>query len=250
MKKISFLLLLAGLAVMTSACTSQTATTDDTFNNQAVVPTTVNTIDTTPPPAATSPEDSNSISNNNATMEVTNTTSPAAPGQQENLVGQYSQALIKTSLGDIKVKFYGSDSPVTVNNFLNLAKTDFYNNTKFHRVIKGFMIQGGDPLSKGSDTSRYGTGGPGYTFKDEFNSHKLVVGSLAMANSGADTNGSQFFIVTAEATPWLDGHHTNFGEVISGLDIVKKIEAVETIQPGVSDRPTTDIVINSVELLK
>ena len=109
------------------------------------------------------------------------------------------------------------------------------------------MIQGGDPLSKESDNSVWGTGGPGYQFQDEINSHKLVAGSLAMANAGAGTNGSQFFIVTASATPWLDGHHTNFGEVVSGMDVVKKIEAVAT---GANDRPLTDIVINSIELLK
>jgi len=166
---------------------------------------------------------------------------------QVDLFAQYSQALIKTNYGDITVKLYGADSSITVNNFLNLAKKDFYNGTKFHRVIKDFMIQGGDPLSQGTDSSVWGTGGPGYKFNDEFNTHKLVAGSLAMANSGSDTNGSQFFIVTAPATSWLDGRHTNFGEVVSGMDVVKKIEAVET---GASDRPVKDVVISSIELLK
>ena len=168
--------------------------------------------------------------------------------QLKDLTKQYSQAIIKTNLGDITVKFYSEDSPITVNNFLNLAKNGFYNNTKFHRVIKDFMIQGGDPLSKeDSMTSRWGTGGPGYKFQDEFNNHKLVKGSLAMANSGPNTNGSQFFIVTAEATPWLDGKHTNFGEVINGMDVVEKIEASKT---GAQDRPLKNIVINSIELIK
>lgn len=166
---------------------------------------------------------------------------------QEDLFAQYSQATIKTNYGNITVKLYGADSPITVNNFLNLAKSGFYNGTKFHRVIKDFMIQGGDPLSKGTDTSVWGTGGPDYRFNDEFNAHPLVAGSLAMANSGSNTNGSQFFIVTAASTPWLDGHHTNFGEVVAGMDVVKKIEAVET---GAADRPVKDVVISSIELVK
>jgi cyclophilin family peptidyl-prolyl cis-trans isomerase len=167
--------------------------------------------------------------------------------KHQDLAAEYSQAVIKTSLGDITVKFYGDDSPITVNNFMNLAQEGFYNGTKFHRVIKDFMIQGGDPNSKGADTSMYGTGGPAYKFADEFNAHKLVAGSLAMANSGPGTNGSQFFIVTAASTPWLDGHHTNFGEVINGLEVVKKIEGVTT---NSSDRPLEDVLVNSIELVK
>jgi len=185
--------------------------------------------------------DINQSNNTNMNNEI------KTPDQQENLINEYSQVLLKTNFGDIKLKLYASESPKTVNNFLYLAKSGFYNGVKFHRVIKDFMIQGGDPLSKGSDTSIYGTGGPGYKFADEFNDHKLVAGSLAMANSGSNTNGSQFFIVTAPETPWLDGKHTNFGEVISGLDIVKKIENTET---GLNDRPLSDVVINSIELLK
>lgn len=170
-----------------------------------------------------------------------------SPDQQPNLLKDYSQALIKTNYGDIKVKFYATESPMTVNNFLYLAKEGFYNGVKFHRVIKDFMIQGGDPLSKEADKSVWGTGGPEYRFTDEFNNHKLVAGSLAMANAGANTNGSQFFIVTAPETPWLDGHHTNFGEVVAGMDVVKKIEATDT---GVNDRPLVDVVISSIELSK
>jgi len=177
--------------------------------------------------------------NNNITMKTLD--------GQEDLFAQYSQALIKTDYGDITVKLYGEDSPVTVNNFLNLAQQGFYNGTKFHRVIKDFMIQGGDPLSKETDTGFWGTGGPGYKFNDEINAHKLVAGSLAMANSGSNTNGSQFFIVTAAATPWLDGRHTNFGQVVAGMDVVKKIETVDT---AASDRPVKDVVINSIEPLK
>jgi cyclophilin family peptidyl-prolyl cis-trans isomerase len=195
---------------------------------------------------------SNLINNSSAAATETAVT-PAAnknminPENFLDLTKQYSQAVIKTSLGNITVKFYAAESPITVNNFLNLAKEGFYNGTKFHRVIKDFMIQGGDPLSKENNTSVWGTGGPGYRFKDEFNNHKLVAGSLAMANSGADTNGSQFFVVTAEATSWLDGHHTNFGQVTAGMDVVRKIEAVET---DGRDKPLTDVVISGVELLK
>lgn len=166
---------------------------------------------------------------------------------QADLVSQYSQAILKTNLGDIQISFYGADSPKTVNNFLNLAQQGFYDGTKFHRVIKDFMIQGGDPNSKSDDWSTHGTGGPGYRFADEFNNHPLVRGSLAMANAGPDTNGSQFFIVTAPATPWLDGHHTNLGQVTAGMDIVEKIEAVEVNQ---NDHPLEDIIINSIELIK
>ncbi len=169
-----------------------------------------------------------------------------------DLVSQYSQAIIKTNQGDITVSFYASDSPFTVNNFLNLAKLGFYDGTKFHRVIKGFMIQGGDPNSKDNDWSDDGRGGPGYRFGDEFNSHKLVRGSLAMANSGPNTNGSQFFIVTAESTDWLDGKHTNFGKVKTGIDVVAKIENIKNNgkDGNPSYHPTEDVVINSIELLK
>ncbi len=166
---------------------------------------------------------------------------------QQNLLDQYNGAIIKTNQGNITVSFYNNDSPVTVNNFLNLAQQGFYNGTKFHRVIPDFMIQGGDPLSKDDDWSDDGTGGPGYRFSDEFNSHKLVRGSLAMANAGPNTNGSQFFIVTAAATPWLDGHHTNFGFVTAGMDVVDKIELAQVDE---SDHPLADMTIESIELIK
>jgi len=165
----------------------------------------------------------------------------------KNLTKTYSQALLKTNFGDIKVKFYAEDAPLTVNNFMNLAQEGFYNNTKFHRVIEDFMIQGGCPNSKDDDWSDDGKGGPGYRFKDEINDHKLVKGSLAMANSGPNTNGSQFFIVTADATPHLDGKHTNFGKVIDGMEVVEEIEQVDTNE---NDHPTTDVVVEGVELLK
>jgi len=182
------------------------------------------------------------------TVQEVKNTSSMNNEKQEDLTAEYQYAILKTSKGDIKVKFYGTDSPKTVNNFMSLAKEGFYNGVKFHRVIKDFMIQSGDPLSKDNAMkARWGTGGPGYAFADEFNAHKLVRGSLAMANSGPNTNGSQFFIVTLDATPWLDGKHTNFGEVVEGMNVVDAIEASQTEGP---DRPVVDIEIKSIELVK
>lgn len=181
--------------------------------------------------------------------EETTTAKVVAPDKQVNLIAKYSGAIIKTNLGDIQVKFYNEESPITVNNFMNLAQAGFYKGTTFHRVIKDFMIQGGDPNSKDDDWSNDGVGGPGYYFADEINEHKLVAGSLAMANRGAGTssNGSQFFIVTAASTPWLDGSHTNFGQVSSGMDIVNKIGLVAV---NANDHPLEDVVVESIELLK
>jgi len=175
------------------------------------------------------------------------------PNQEETTVVEETkneleatQAVIKTNMGDIKVEFY-PESPKTVENFIKLATTGFFDGVRFHRVIDDFMIQTGDPLSKDlANKAKWGTGGPGYMFNDEFNNHKLVKGSLAMANSGPNTNGSQFFIVTAENTPWLDGRHTNFGQVIEGMDIVEKIEAVKV---GERDVPTEDVIINEIEVI-
>ena len=145
--------------------------------------------------------------------------------ERAELLGQYNGVRFITDMGDIEIELYGDESPVTVGNFLVLANRGFYNATSFHRVINDFMIQGGDPLSLEDDRTLHGTGGPGYTFADEFNNKPLVEGSFAMANAGPNTNGSQFFIVTAEATPWLDGKHTNFGHVVKGMDVLKNIEA-------------------------
>jgi cyclophilin family peptidyl-prolyl cis-trans isomerase len=167
------------------------------------------------------------------------------PSTFEDLTKQYSSATFKTNMGDITVEFYADDSPKTVNNFLNLAKIGFYNDTKFHRVMKDFMIQGGDPNSKTDDWATHGIGGPGYKFADEFNNQKLVKGSLAMANSGPNTNGSQFFIVTLDATPWLDGAHTNFGYVTAGIEIA---EAIENVEVNGASHPLKDVSIKSIEL--
>jgi cyclophilin family peptidyl-prolyl cis-trans isomerase len=184
----------------------------------------------------------NNMEKNNHENNSTIDTKKALP-----FADKYAAALIKTNLGDIKVDFFNSDAPITVDNFLKLANQGFYNGTKFHRVIRDFMIQGGDPNSKDDDWSNDGIGGPGYKFKDEINNIKLVRGSLAMANSGPDTNGSQFFIVTAEATPWLDGKHTNFGQVVEGMEIIDKIENTKTNE---NDHPTSDIEIEKIELIE
>jgi len=145
---------------------------------------------------------------------------------------------MNTTLGTIAIEFFDDDAPKTVENFRKLASDGFYDGVIFHRVIPDFMIQGGDPQGTGS-------GGPGYTFEDEFNQHKVVRGALAMANAGPNTNGSQFFIVTIDAAPWLDGKHTVFGQVTAGIDAVDAIEATPT---GRQDRPTDPPSIESIEL--
>jgi cyclophilin family peptidyl-prolyl cis-trans isomerase len=147
-------------------------------------------------------------------------------------------AALNTSEGRIELELYPDEAPKTVENFTKLAADGYYDGLIFHRVIPDFMIQGGCPQGTGS-------GGPGYEFEDEFNEHKVDRGALAMANAGPNTNGSQFFIVTAEATPWLDGKHTVFGRVTSGQDVVDKISLVD--RDG-SDRPRTPVTIESVEL--
>lgn len=175
--------------------------------------------------------------------------SESEPNKDDDLsfIKKYDGAIIKTTKGDITVKFYNDDAPKTVDNFFKLAAKDFYDGIRFHRVIEGFIIQAGDPNSKDDNWSDDGTGGPGYTFNDEINSKKLVEGSVAMANSGPNTNGSQFFIVTAKSTPLLDGKYTNFGEVTGGMDIVRKIEKVDT---DANDHPKENIEIKSVKFLE
>jgi len=152
---------------------------------------------------------------------------------------------MQTSMGNIEIELYADEAPKTVENFLKLASEGFYENTKFHRVIKGFMIQGGDPYTKGEDVSVYGTGGPGYKFEDEPNNLPMTRGMLAMANSGPNTNGSQFFIITAAETPWLIGKHTVFGKVISGMDVVEAIDATKT-NGAPYDRPLVPVIVNKI----
>ena len=149
-----------------------------------------------------------------------------------------SAATIHTNHGPILIELFEDDAPKTVANFTKLAGDGFYDEVIFHRVIPDFMIQGGDPTGTGS-------GGPGYTFEDEFNDQKVVRGALAMANSGPNTNGSQFFIVTTESASWLDGKHTVFGRVTDGMDVVNAISALDT---DPQDRPRTAVVIERVEL--
>jgi peptidyl-prolyl cis-trans isomerase B (cyclophilin B) len=149
-----------------------------------------------------------------------------------------SEATMHTSAGAIAIELFDEDAPKTVENFRKLSSDGFYDGLVFHRVIKDFMIQGGCPEGTG-------TGGPGYTFEDEFNQHKIERGALAMANAGPNTNGSQFFIVTTEAAPWLDGKHTVFGRVSDGMDAVDAIEATET---DASDRPLEPQGIERIEL--
>jgi len=149
-----------------------------------------------------------------------------------------STAKMNTSQGTITLELFDEDAPTTVANFRKLAAENFYDGIIFHRVITDFMIQGGCPEGTG-------TGGPGYTFEDEFNQHKVVRGALAMANAGPNTNGSQFFIVTTKSAPWLDGKHTVFGQVTDGMDTVDAIEAAPT---GPGDRPLEPPVIESIEL--
>ena len=149
-----------------------------------------------------------------------------------------TQATLHTSEGPVEIELFPNEAPKTVENFVKLARDGFYDGLKFHRVIPDFMIQGGCPQGTG-------TGGPGYQFEDEFNEHKLVKGTLAMANSGPNTNGSQFFIVTTAEAPWLDGKHTVFGEVTNGMENVDAIEGVST---GAGDRPEEPVVIERVQL--
>jgi len=147
-----------------------------------------------------------------------------------------STMTMTTSKGDIVFEMFDDDAPKTVGNMRELAEKGFYDGLTFHRIIRDFMIQGGCP--KGT-----GTGDPGYSFEDEFNQHKIVRGALAMANSGPNTNGSQFFIVTTDAAPWLDGKHTVFGTVTSGMDVVDQLEALPT---DGRDRPQEPAVIEQL----
>ncbi|MCA9365122.1 MAG: peptidylprolyl isomerase [Candidatus Moranbacteria bacterium] len=157
------------------------------------------------------------------------------------------RVILETNMGDITIVLFEDVAPKTVENFLSLSEKGFYDGTKFHRVISKFMIQGGDPLSKDDDWSDDGTGGPEYQFSDEFNDRKLVRGSLAMANAGPNTNGSQFFIVTAPETPHLDGKHTNFGQVVLGMDVVDSIERIQTNE---NDHPVLDVVVKGVSVVE
>ena len=187
------------------------------------------------------------------TPEVLSTPSPSVivtpmhtPLPSIEPISKVVNATMETTMGNISLQLDGKDAPLTVGNFIALARSGFYDGTAFHRIINNppFMIQGGDPLSKDpANRAMMGTGGPGYQFKDEFNANKLVRGSLAMANSGPNTNGSQFFIVIAPSTPWLDGKHTNFGKVISGMDVIDKISVVKCDS---NDNPLVPVIIKNI----
>jgi cyclophilin family peptidyl-prolyl cis-trans isomerase len=148
-----------------------------------------------------------------------------------------STMTMTTNHGPIVFEMFDEDAPKTVENFRKLSSEGFYDGLTFHRIIKDFMIQGGCPQGTG-------TGGPGYEFEDEFNQHKVIRGALAMANAGPNTNGSQFFIVTTGAAPWLDGKHTVFGRVTSGMEVVDALEALPTDS---RDRPSEPAMIETVE---
>jgi cyclophilin family peptidyl-prolyl cis-trans isomerase len=149
-----------------------------------------------------------------------------------------SVATMSTNHGDITIELFDEDAPKTVQNFKDLAAKGYYDGLSFHRIIKDFMIQGGCPQGTG-------TGGPGYEFEDEINQHKVTRGALAMANAGPNTNGSQFFIVTTAAAPWLDGKHTVFGRVTDGMDVVDKLEGLPT---DARDRPREDAKIDKLSI--
>jgi len=208
-----------------------------------------------PPVSGRAPLEIPSLTGGVSLTDVSADSSSAAtepPVQEREAVASANReavvAVMKTNFGDITVELFPGEAPRTIENFIKLSRKGFYSGVKFHRVIKGFMIQGGDPKSKDDDWSDDGTGGPGYVFEDEINEHKLVRGTFAMANAGPNTNGSQFFIVTAEATPWLDGKHTVFGRVVAGMETVDTIENLPTDKMR-GDHPTKDALITSIEIL-
>jgi len=171
------------------------------------------------------------------------TTDSMQQGETDISKGENQQVTLKTNKGDIKIELYTADMPVTAGNFLALAKDGFYDGIKFHRVIPDFMIQGGDPNTKGDDTSIYGQGGPGYSIEDEFGDGlSNVRGTISMANAGPNTGGSQFFINLVDNT-FLDGKHPVFGEVLSGMDVV---DAIAQVERGGADLPVEPIVIETV----
>lgn len=182
------------------------------------------------------------------TKQILNPKSEVNNNEIENTNMENQIIVFKTNQGDIKLEIFADKAPNTANNFITLVKEGFYNGTRFHRVIKDFMIQGGDPLTKDESQKMYwGTGGPGYKFEDEFGEGlSNVSGTISMANSGPNTNGSQFFINTADNT-FLDGKHAVFGKVIEGMEIVTKIEETETDS---GDRPLNDMIIESVSIVE
>jgi peptidylprolyl isomerase len=229
----SKILLVLALTLVLSACTNSNSLNNQTnsLNNQS------NNIN----------NQTNNMDNNNTNNENQRTVL-----DQEDLAQQYQYVVLKTNQGDIKIKLYTDKTPITANNFLNLAQEGFYNDTKFHRIIEGFMIQGGDPLTKDDEKKNsWGTGSPGYVIPNEdVQGVSNVEGTISMANAGPDTGGSQFFINTADNVALdfdkqpLQSQHSVFGEVVEGMDVVNKIESLET---DPRDRPLEDAVITDVE---
>ena len=208
-------------------------------NSPSIDPSTTSTSTLEVPVSATTTTSVSSLDSAKST-QATATTTQMDPNKK------YMYATLHTNKGDIEIQFNATQTPNTVANFIKLAATGFYDGVKFHRVIKGFMIQGGDPLTKDdSQMARWGTGGPGYSFDDELTpGNKNDVGTIAMANSGPNTNGSQFFINVANNN-FLDTKHVVFGKVVKGMDVVMAMSEVKT---ATSDRPVDPIVINSVTL--
>lgn len=246
MKKAVYLLAGISLILTLSACSSAGSPTQNNVsapknNNQSETNLQI-------PPGQSSQSDAKQP-NSPANMPQ-NETNPNIP---TNLAAKYPYALIKTNLGDIKIQLDAQNAPLAVNNFLNLAQKGFYDGTKFHRVIKGFMIQGGDPKSKDDNLKdEWGTGGPGYQFADELTGHeKYSQGTVAMANSGPNTNGSQFFIVTASPSVPLPPSYTIFGHVVSGLDVAMKIQSVPTTgdNGNPANQPLQDVTISTIQPL-
>src|SRR6266581_2885011 len=180
----------------------------------------------------------NTVRGSNSTTRTGPSGTSAASRSGRTVDSGVMEAIIQTNHGPIRLELYPDDAPKTVDNFVKLANDGFYDRVIFHRVIPDFMIQGGDPTGTGS-------GGPGYTFEDEFNQHKVERGALAMANAGPNTNGSQFFVVTTQAAPWLDGKHTVFGRVTDGMDVVA---AISELPRDSRDKPHDDVVIESVSV--
>lgn len=255
-KGIYSLAIIIALAFILVGCIKKTDESPEEASNQAA------------------PEDT-SENLENKTGEETQKSQGLLEQTQSVDIENISQVILVTNFGDITFRLFPEAAPLTVANFVRLAEQNFYDGTKFHRVIKDFMIQGGDPNSKDDNHEDDGRGGPGYVFVDEINptkleglseddiknleaqgyvynydlpiSYNIVRGKIAMANSGPNTNGSQFFIITTEAANWLDGKHTVFGEVKEGMDIVDAIEAMKTVT---GDYPEDDVIVNDVEVVR
>jgi peptidylprolyl isomerase len=234
-KRINFtskILIILALSLVLGACTNS-----NSVNNQINTNLNIN-------------NQINNMDNNNTTNENSRTVL-----NQKDLAQEYQYVVLSTNYGDIKIQLYTDKTPITANNFLNLAQDGFYNNTKFHRIIEGFMIQGGDPLSKDDkQKDRWGTGSPGYVIPNEdVAGVSNLEGTISMANAGPDTGGSQFFINTADNIALdfdkqpLQSQHSVFGEVVEGMDVVKEIESLEKDS---RDRPIEDAIITEVTLVK